>query len=197
VSWIETTTAAETEQVRDDPIDAAAPEPREARLRRVLEEQLDFAGRTLRVYGVSEADVDDGVQQVCLVLADRLEDIAPGSEHGFVFSTAHHVASHIRRTRRRRREVPEEEAEGVEMAFDLEEMADARRALDVLSGILDSLDENVRDVFVLHEVEQLTMAAIAELLEIPPGTVASRLRRAREQFQMQVRRLALREAGAP
>jgi RNA polymerase sigma-70 factor (ECF subfamily) len=191
------TRAAETEPGPGDPSEKAVSEPREARLRRVLEEQLDFAGRTLRVYGVSEADVDDGVQQVCLVLVDRLDDIAPGSERAFVFSTAHHVASHIRRARRRRREVPEEEAEGVAVPFGLEEIADARRALDVLSRILDSLDENLRDVFVLHEVEQLTMAEIAELLEMPAGTVASRLRRAREQFQARVRRLLLREVGAP
>jgi RNA polymerase sigma-70 factor (ECF subfamily) len=38
-------------------------------------------------------------------------------------------------------------------------------------------------VFVLFELEEMTMAAIAETLQIPPGTVASRLRRARERFE--------------
>ena len=38
-------------------------------------------------------------------------------------------------------------------------------------------------VFVLYELEELTMAEIATTLELPPGTVASRLRRSRDQFE--------------
>jgi RNA polymerase sigma-70 factor (ECF subfamily) len=37
--------------------------------------------------------------------------------------------------------------------------------------------------FVLYEIEELTMAVIAEILEVPLGTVASRLRRARARFE--------------
>jgi len=160
-----------------------AKEPREARLRRVLDAYLDFAVRTLRTHGVSEADVDDGVQQVCLVLADKLDRIDPGSERAFLFRTAQRIASRIRRTRTRRREVPEHEAGEREDPSGPEQQADARQALDALGRILDSLDDELREVFVLYELEELTMAAIAPILDIPPGTVASRLRRAREQFQ--------------
>ncbi len=47
-------------------------------------------------------------------------------------------------------------------------------------------------MFVLYELEGLKMADIAGLLEIPPGTVASRLRRAREEFHAQARGLRKR-----
>ena len=40
----------------------------------------------------------------------------------------------------------------------------------------------LRAVFVLSELEELTMAQIAEMMSTPPGTVASRLRRARAAF---------------
>ena len=58
--------------------------------------------------------------------------------------------------------------------------AEARRVLD---RILASMAEDLRDVFVMAELEEMTMADIAVALEIPPGTVASRLRRARAWFE--------------
>jgi len=39
-----------------------------------------------------------------------------------------------------------------------------------------------RAAFVLHELEEMTLADIATLLGLPQGTVASRLRRARRLF---------------
>ena len=52
----------------------------------------------------------------------------------------------------------------------------------VLDALIDELPIDSRVVLVLHEMEDHTMAEIAALLEIAPGTVASRLRRARELF---------------
>ena len=51
---------------------------------------------------------------------------------------------------------------------------------------------DLRTVFVLFELEELTMAEIAELLGLAPGTVASRLRRARQDYGAAVHRLRLR-----
>jgi RNA polymerase sigma-70 factor (ECF subfamily) len=45
------------------------------------------------------------------------------------------------------------------------------------------------EVFVLYEIEGLSSPEIAALLEIPLGSVASRLRRAREQFRIVVARI--------
>jgi RNA polymerase sigma-70 factor (ECF subfamily) len=42
---------------------------------------------------------------------------------------------------------------------------------------------------VLYEIEGLSSREIAALLEIPMGSVASRLRRAREQFREVVERI--------
>jgi RNA polymerase sigma-70 factor (ECF subfamily) len=48
------------------------------------------------------------------------------------------------------------------------------------------MDIDLRTVFVLHEFEELNMSEIADVLEIPRGTVASRLRRARLEFRERV-----------
>jgi hypothetical protein len=50
----------------------------------------------------------------------------------------------------------------------------------------------LRSVFTLFELEQMTMLQIAGLLELPQGTVASRLRRARELFADQRSRIEAR-----
>ena len=51
------------------------------------------------------------------------------------------------------------------------------------------MEFDIRTVFVLFEIEEMTTSEIATLLAIPAGTVASRLRRAREEFQMKIARL--------
>jgi RNA polymerase sigma-70 factor (ECF subfamily) len=174
----------------------AVKESPEERLRRLLDANLDFIGRTLRAYGVPETDVDDGIQQVCMVLFHRLDRIEPLAERAFVFRTAQRIASRSRRTRARRHEVSDEHADHPEDPLDPERLADERQALDALGRILESLEEELREVFVLHEVEELTMADIAGMLKIPPGTVASRLRRARKQFEERVSRLQRGQGGA-
>jgi hypothetical protein len=65
-----------------------------------------------------------------------------------------------------------------------------------LDSALGELAPELRTVFVLFELEERTMAEIAELLQIPSGTVASRLRRAREQFRDRVRGRVGRKAAA-
>jgi RNA polymerase sigma-70 factor (ECF subfamily) len=70
-----------------------------------------------------------------------------------------------------------------------EQLADQRMARKLLDRLLDEMDPQIRSVFVLYELEEMTMGEIANLLEIPGGTVASRLRRARTEFKSLVRRL--------
>jgi RNA polymerase sigma-70 factor (ECF subfamily) len=58
---------------------------------------------------------------------------------------------------------------------------EARRKL-VLAG-LDAIELSRRAVFVLHELDGVTCEEIARTLEIPLGTVYSRLRLARQDFR--------------
>jgi RNA polymerase sigma-70 factor (ECF subfamily) len=65
---------------------------------------------------------------------------------------------------------------------------DRARQRRMLDAILARLDLELRSVFILYELEGMTMAEIASELSLPPGTVASRLRRARERFEREVAR---------
>jgi RNA polymerase sigma-70 factor (ECF subfamily) len=166
------------------------------RLRVLVDEQYDFIWRSLRRLGVPPTDVDDCAQQVFWVASRKLDEIRAGSERAFLFSTALRVASDARRTRTRRREVPEqgEGSEALDPAPDPEEIADKTRARALLDEVLDSMPMELRAPFVLFELEEMPTAEIAVVLDVPTGTVASRLRRAREEFQKIVARVKARGA---
>lgn len=174
----------------------------EARLRRLVESELDFIWRTLRGLGVPAEAADDAAQQVFWIAARKLDAIAVGSERSFLFATAKGVAANARRSLSRNREHFDADAIAatVDQAPDPEEVASTREAQRILEQLLEAMPEDLRTVFVLFELEGQTAAAIAELLAVPPGTVASRLRRARELFDRQTAYLqseqAEREEGA-
>jgi RNA polymerase sigma-70 factor (ECF subfamily) len=69
-----------------------------------------------------------------------------------------------------------------------DELSDQTRARAVLDRVLVRMPEDMRVVFVLCEIEQMTAPEIARLLDLPVGTVASRLRRGRELFEARAAR---------
>jgi len=153
---------------------------------------FDFVWRSLRRLGLSPADADDGVQEVFVVASRKLPAILPESEKRFLFATALRVASTRRRGLKRRREEPrpwlgEDSEPGPER---LTELARARRDLN---EILDAMKLEQRVVFVLYELEEMTVPEIAGLLDLAIGTVSSRLRVAREEFDLALRRMRARE----
>jgi RNA polymerase sigma-70 factor (ECF subfamily) len=160
------------------------------RLHELVTRHFSFVWRSLLRLGVPEGDAEDALQQVFIVASRRLEDITPGSEQAFLFTTTLHVAARARRTRSRRREVPDADVEEPrDPAPAPDERLDRERARERLHELLDAMPEDLRAVFVLHELEQMSSPAIAAMLEVPVGTVASRLRRAREAFRAAVQRL--------
>ena len=66
-------------------------------------------------------------------------------------------------------------------------------ALRVLDRLLAQLDEEKREVFVLAEIEQMTAAEIAEIIEVNVNTVGSRLRAARQEFEKALLRFRAHE----
>jgi RNA polymerase sigma-70 factor (ECF subfamily) len=169
-----------------------------ARFRRLVDEEFPLVWRFLRGLGVAQSGVDDAAQQVFLVAAQRLEGIAAGSERAFLLGTARGVAANARRAQTRRREVLDEEtvARHTDEGANPEQSAAAKEARKLLDSFLEELPEDARTVFFLFELEGMTMAAIAAALDLPPGTVASRLRRAREEFHAAAKRFQLQDATA-
>lgn len=156
-------------------------------VRRWLHDYVDYVARVLRSAGTPAQELDDAVQRTFIVAARRHADVRAGSERGFLLKTALHVAAHARRSAARRREVPTAELpEPIELATP-ESLASDQREQRLLDRLLARLVPELRTVLVMYEVEELTMAEIAATLSIPPGTVASRLRRARQELRQRWR----------
>ena len=169
------------------PDPAAAARERDVRLRAMVDRYVDFVARVLRNAGTPDAEIDDEVQRTFITAARRLDDVRPGAEKGFLFKIALNLAAHARRTLARRREVLAEEAPERNETFPTpEQLTDQKRMRQLLDRVLDRMEESLRVVFVLYEFEEMNMSEIADVLEIPRGTVASRLRRARSEFRERV-----------
>ena len=158
------------------------------RVRALVTEHFDAVWSFLRHLGV--ADVDDAAQEVMLIATRKVDSIKPGSERSFLFSVAYRVAAEARRSQGRQGQLDEDAiAELPDPAIGPEGQLDQEQARELLQRALSALAPELRAVLVLADIEEMTMSAIATVLGIPPGTVASRLRRAREDFDAQVRRL--------
>ncbi len=171
--------------------------PHVIRLRQMMADHLETVWRSLRRLGVPEAGADDGAQQVFVVAARRLGEIEIGGERAYLLGVAVRVASDARRTLRRRREValdPESAASTLSLARPRQpdEELEQKRELALLAALLDEMPDEQREAFVLFELEELSAPEVGRVLDIPVGTVASRVRRAREHL-----RESLAKRGTP
>jgi RNA polymerase sigma-70 factor, ECF subfamily len=165
-----------------------------ARLERMFHADYRFIWRLLRRLGVPETQVDDAAQQVFLIAAERMDDIQENRERAFAFGTALRLAQSLHR-RSKRETISDTCDESASSLPSPDDLADQRRNRELLGRVLDGMPLELRTVFILYELETLSSPEIAELIEIPLGTVASRLRRARAQFKALVELETTNRAG--
>jgi len=166
----------------------------DARVAALLRTHFRDVWRIVRRFGVPENCADDAAQEVFIIASRRLADIVPGSERPFLLASAVRVAANLRRSLGARRECPEDDSapEGIDPRPNAEALLDQKRLRQMLDAVLDELSDDLRVAFVLYELEGMSSPEIGELLGIPVGTVASRLRRAREAFEQGVTSLKAR-----
>lgn len=153
---------------------------------RLFRDHAQFVANFVVRLGVRREEVDDIVQEVFLV-AHRRGGFVPGAARPttWLAEIALRVTSAARRRQRRSREDPDVETVSFapSRAGGPGEQAEAAEALRRVQQALDTLDDGKRAVFVMFELEGESCEAIAAVLEIPVGTVYSRLHKARKLFQ--------------
>lgn len=175
------------------PVKARAVLAVDLRLRRAVDEHLDLVWRVLRRGGLSPADAEDAAQDVFWILAQRIDAVPERARRAFLVSTALRVAADRRRSKWHRSvETGLELDQQASLRPGADEQLDLRRAAELLDRALALLDDQDRSIYIMAELEQLSRTEVAEALRIPKGTVASRLRRAREALEAALRRLQRR-----
>jgi RNA polymerase sigma-70 factor (ECF subfamily) len=169
---------------------------RDARVHSMVNRYFETVWRALRRLGVPEAAADDAAQQVFLVASRRIDEIEEGGERAYLLGIGLRVASDMRRAASRRRGLLDvlvvESSTARPLAPAPDEMVDHKRLRVLLVSCLDEMPDKLREAFVLFEIEELGAPEVAKLLDVPVGTVASRVRRAREHI-----RKNLAKRGAP
>ncbi len=157
-----------------------------ARFEAVYRAHIDFVWRNVQRLGIPEGHAEDVVQAVLLVVFRRLDAFEGRSSlKTWIYEIVVRVVRDHRRTLRRKSPyaVGAGPLDPAALPAPSEQrpdaLADRAEAARIVRELLDQLDDAKREVFVLAELEQLTLGEIAEVLHERPGTIASRLRAAR------------------
>jgi len=165
----------------------------------VYAEQFAFVWRNLRRMGVRDSALRDATQDVFLVVHRRLGEFERRAPlRSWLFSIVRRVALQHRRTARRRDVSGDDDADSLPGTLaGPEQNATDAEALRFFLSLLDELDDDKRDVFVLSELEEMTASETAAALSCNINTVYSRLRAAREKLRAAYERRHGRRRGRP
>lgn len=137
--------------------------------------------RALGRLGVPAGAVEDALHDLFIVVQRRLPEFEQRAAiRTWLYAIAVRIARKYRD--RERRDAHEPEQDWASPDRQPEHALLAAEALGQLDALLAELDASKREVFVLHEVEELTAPQIAAILEVNVNTVYSRLREARRAF---------------
>jgi len=184
-----------------DPRAARPPTAENVEPHRLFDSHLSFVWRNLRRLGVRESQVEDATQDVFLVVHRRWESWQPerSAVETWLFGIVLRVAHNYRRAQQRRlawllptfdRRVLQE---APSQADGPAEILAQREAAALFERALTKIDENKRAVFLMVDVEQMTVPEAASALGINLNTAYWRLRDARMSFRRALTKLGARD----
>lgn len=161
----------------------------------VYHAQFAFVWRSARRLGVRDASLDDAVQEVFVVVHRRLADFEGRSSiKTWLFGITLRVVRDHRRSARRRDAGSDIDPDTLRATSSgPADHAEKAEAVRLLHALLDELDDERREVFVMSELEQMTMPEIAEALGMNVNTAYARLRAARQEFEQALARHRARD----
>ena len=161
----------------------------------VYREHFAFVWRSAKRLGVREAGLDDAVQEVFVIVHRRLGDFEGRSSlRTWIFGITLRVARDHRQSAARRTHEPLDPETLRATAPNPGESMEKAEAVALLHALLDELDDERREIFVMAELEQITMPEIAAALGLNVNTAYARLRAARHAFEAALARYRAREA---
>lgn len=185
-----------SEAVFDQAVPSQAPSRRQPLVfDEVYREHFAFVWRAAKRLGAVDGSLDDVVQEVFVVVHRRLGDFeGRSSVKTWLFGIALRIVRDHRRAVRRRPVEPAVDVDTLQStANGPAEHAEKAEAVRVLHALLDELADERREVFVMADLEQMTMPEIADTLGINVNTAYARLRLARQEFEQALARHRARD----
>jgi RNA polymerase sigma-70 factor, ECF subfamily len=146
----------------------------------VFAEFAPYVLRVMRHLGVPAADLQDQSQEVFVAVFRGLSSFGGRSKlQTWIYGICLRVASNHRRRAHVRRERPCSEPPEQSLPPVQLESFERREGQAAVMRLLDALDPDKREVFVLYELEELSMKEVAEVCGCPLQTAYSRLHAAR------------------
>ncbi len=162
------------------------PELEESANDAIFEEWLPVVLRWCARLGGPKVDAEDAAHDVMITVLTRMHTLRnPDDFPAWVFGVTRRTLAWHRRKAWIRRWVPGLEPEGVAPGAGPEQSVAASEIGRRVQEVLERMPAELREVLVLCELEERPDEAVAQILEIPVGTVKSRLRRARRQFALE------------
>jgi RNA polymerase sigma-70 factor (ECF subfamily) len=164
---------------------ALEPAPEAGELAQIYRDHADFVWRTVQRFGIPEAQAEDVVHEVFLVVQRRMADFTGETPRAWLWGIARGVASNVRRGRERatRREQVSLELVSPPESDTPEDQLHRARAAELVQRFLAELPEDKRVVFELCEIEGLSGPEVAQTLELDLNRVYMCLRVARKHFR--------------
>jgi RNA polymerase sigma-70 factor, ECF subfamily len=159
----------------------------------IFAEHGRFVWRIVARLGVPAADVPDVCQDVFVTVYRKLATFDGRAPfRSWLYGICARTASEYRRRVRTRKETAADTIAEHQILPSQDEHIARAQARARLQSALDELDEEKRAVFVLYELEELSMKEIAEVLQCPLQTAYSRLHAARKLVSLAFRRMPIR-----
>ncbi len=161
---------------------------------------------TRQVYGLcfrftnSAQEAQDLTQDVFLRVFKTIKTFrsAEGSFHTWLARvTRNLLIDHYRRTRQERvtdsieEQLPMLEEAGGTAAARPDQVLAGREAREILQATLQKLSPDLREAVILRDLQEMEYREIAEVLDIPEGTVKSRINRGRAELASLLRKQKL------
>jgi RNA polymerase sigma-70 factor (ECF subfamily) len=149
----------------------------------VVRAHAPFVWRVLRGMGVREGDIDDLCQEVFLVVHRKLPALElRAALRSWIYGIAFRLARDYRQRAHRKHELLVGEPPAQTHSASQERALERQQDWALLDRLLGELGEEQRQVFVLFEIEELSMREICEIAGCPLQTAYSRLHAARKRI---------------
>jgi len=145
---------------------------------------LPRLNRYARVLTRSHADADDLLQATCTRILDRWAQFRPGSDFDrWAFTVMSSInRNHLRAARTRHGNGIVDADEELTSS----ETPEGNKIRDEVFSLLESLPDNQRQVITLVYLEGYTYQEVADILEVPIGTIMSRIARGRARLSKKI-----------